>query len=117
MKKENRRHRFMYAMEHINLCTNNHSPSRTTCEGHCIKNDFARENRVYLRIYQFFSACHSPFGEYLKSSWLTGRREFVIMLPRALYILPEYFPLLLGTGNYFYKLGQGFGTGRQGKRS
>ena len=30
-----------------------------------------------------------------------GIPEFVIMLPRALYILPEYFPLLLGTGNYF----------------
>lgn len=60
---------------------------------------------VYAKVMRlpmsFFSEERKGVWEYLKSSWLTGRREFVIMLPRALYILPEYFPLLLGTGNYF----------------
>lgn len=60
-----------------------------------------QEKIEYISGYTSFLCVPFPVWEYLKSSWLTGRREFVIMLPRALYILPEYFPLLLGTGNYF----------------
>ena len=36
----------------------------------------------------------------------TDRREFVIMPPRALSILPEYFPLLPGTGVCFINWGK-----------
>ena len=45
----------MYAcMEHINLCTDNHSPSRTTCEGHCIKMTL-QEKIEYISGYTSFS--------------------------------------------------------------
>ena len=95
-------------MQHPDLCTDHYSPSGTTCKRACIQNDFARENRIYLRIYQLFSACHTPFGN--TRNQIGGRPAGIRNHAPKSTLYPSGI-LSASTWNreLLYKLGQGLG--------
>ena len=88
--------------------------SETTCEGHCNKMTL-QEKIEYISGYTSFSLRAIPVWEYLKSSWLTGPQEFMIMLPK------EHFISFRNTFRFYlerellYKLGQGLGQDAKAK--